>query len=336
MIYILLFILNILLFFSLKKISQIINIFDCPDGKLKLHKKPIPILGGFLLFLNLILIFYVQISFLNNFLIFEKNLFPKREILSLLLYIVIFFVIGLYDDKYTINPYTKLFLIIFSSIFVLSINKNLIVDNFFLSFYENKIFLNDFSFFFTIFCIVILINALNFYDGVNGQSGIFHIFIFSFLYSISENNFYLILVLILIYLSILNLTNKLFFGDSGIYLIGSILIICLIYEHNVIGNIIYADEIFFLLLFPGIDLVRLTIERLLNNKNIFYGDRNHYHHHVNKKFNLTISNLVLLILNAFPIVFFKLGLNFYYVLLSFLVIYFTTLFYFKRFKKKIS
>ena len=65
---------------------------------------------------------------------------------------------------------------------------------------------------------------------------------------------------------ILNFKNLLFLGDSGIYLLTIILSISLIYEYNVQKNIIYADEIFFLLLFPGVDLLRLTITRCLIQK----------------------------------------------------------------------
>lgn len=329
-----LIIFNLILFFSLTKIAKFINIYDNPDGKLKIHKHSVPVLGGILFFLNFWVLIFLQLFFFDIFLIFEKSSFLRREIISLLFFITFFFTIGLFDDKYEINPYIKLTLIIFSSILVLLVNDNLIVKNFVLSFYENKIFLNNFSIFFTIFCIVILINALNFYDGINGQSGIFYIFVFSFLYYVSDNYFYLIYVSLIFFNLLLNLTNKLFFGDSGIYLIGSILIICLIYEHNFTRNIIYADEIFFLFLLPGFDLVRLTFERLISNKNMFYGDRKHFHHYLNMKYDLFISNLVLMVFNSFPIVLFKYGLNFYYILFFFISSYFLALHYLKKFSKK--
>ena len=230
-------------------------------------------------------------------------------------------------DKFKINPYNKLLLIVLLSIFVLSINKNLVVENFSLSFYDDRIFLNNFSFFFTIFCILILLNALNFYDGVNGQSGIFYIFIFSFLYYVSHfHDFYLYLILILLFILILNLKNKLFFGDSGIYLISSILVISLIYEYNITKNILYADEIFFLFLLPGFDLIRLTFQRIVLKKNILFGDRNHLHHLLVKKGSLINANIILFGLSAFPILAFSyIKSNFYLILVIFLILYFSLL-----------
>ena len=101
--------------------------------------------------------------------------------------------------------------------------------------------------------------------------------------------FYLIILIPVFFIFILNISNKVFLGDSGIYLLTLILSLCLIYEHNIQNNIIYSDEIFFLLLLPGIDLLRLTISRLSNFKNPFFGDRNHIHHLLIKK---NASNLL--------------------------------------------
>jgi len=327
MIYLSLIVLNLILFFSFTKITKIINIYDNPDGKLKVHSKRMPLVGGIILFFNFIIICFMQLIFFEEFLILKKVYFLKDELASLCFFILAFFVLGLYDDKFSLNPYIKLLLVVLLSIFILSINKNLVVENFSLSFYTEKIFLNKFSFFFTIFCILILLNALNFYDGINGQSGIFYIFVFSFLFYVSHfNQFYLYIILILLFILFLNLKNKLFFGDSGIYLISSILIISLIYEYNFTKNIIYADEIFYLFLLPGFDLVRLTFQRIVLKENIFYGDRNHLHHVLLKKGSLLNANLILFSLSAFPILAFSyIKLNFYMILVIFLILYFSLL-----------
>ena len=55
---------------------------------------------------------------------------------------------------------------------VLFLNNNLVINKMSISIYGNKIFLRIFLILFTIFCILIL-NALNFYDGINGQSVFF-------------------------------------------------------------------------------------------------------------------------------------------------------------------
>ena len=57
----LLLILNLILFFNLKRISRTLNIYDSPDNKLKLHKSKIPITGGLILVINFSFTFFYQI-----------------------------------------------------------------------------------------------------------------------------------------------------------------------------------------------------------------------------------------------------------------------------------
>jgi len=121
---------------------------------------------------------------------------------------------------------------------------------------------------------------------------------------------------------IFNFKNVLFLGDSGIYLLSIILSISLIFEHNIQKNISYADEIFFLLLLPGLDLVRLTITRIFNKKNPFLGDRKHIHHLLIRRFSLFSSNVILFFLSILPItIFLFVKLNFFWIFSIFSIIY---------------
>ena len=315
--------LNLLLFINLKKISQIFNIYDYPDGKLKLHKKRTPIIGGSILALNFFIIFFYQFFFLKNFLTLDIDNFHNLELFSLFIFIYAYFFLGLYDDKYKLNPSKRLIFSILVILIVIFLNKNLLITNLKLSFYDKKIFFDNLSIVFTIFCILILTNSLNFYDGINGQSCFIFIYCFAYLLLKSDFNlFYLACIILILIVMFQNLKNLLFLGDGGVYLLSIILSISLIYEHNIHKNIVYADEIFFLLLLPGLDLLRLTISRSLNKKNPFYGDRKHLHHLLINKFSLVFSNILLLFMSFLPLVLFIfLDLNFFLVFFTFLIIY---------------
>ena len=315
-----LIILNYLLFINLKKLSNFINVFDKPDNKLKKHTTTVPLLGGTILVINFSLIVLFELIFDYKFQYKEIDL---KECTSIFFFIFSFFILGIVDDKYKLKPQKKFFLSILLSIIVLTLNKDLIISDIKFSFYENRLFLNNYSYFFTIFCIVILINALNFYDGINGQSIIFFLIVFSYIaYNSPIYLFYILIILVLIFLLFLNLRGKTFMGDNGIYFLGSILITSLIYEHNVFKSIKYADQIFLLLILPGYDLLRLTLTRIYKSKNAFYGDRNHIHHLLTDKFSLLISNIILLLYILTPIVLFSFfNLNFYLVLFVFTISY---------------
>lgn len=312
---------NFLIFLNIEKLSVFIKLNDKPDGKLKKHKKTVPLLGGTIFFINILVFIIITIFFFKDQLIILS--FSNREYFSFFFFILSFYFLGFYDDKFRLKPEKKLIIGILICIVLLTINKNLLITNFIITFYAHAIFLNNFEFFFTIFCIIILINALNFYDGINGQSLIFFIIVFSVLaLKSSLTMFYLYIVFNLIFLLVLNLKNKLFLGDNGIYLIGSVLTISIIYEYNKFNSIVFVDEIFFLLILPGFDLLRLSLTRILNGKNAFYGDRNHLQHLLINKFSLFKANLILAIFALVPmILFFIINLNFFLTLIIFTILY---------------
>ena len=322
LILVLLFI-NLAIFLNFKKFAEVINVYDAPDKKLKLHKKKTPILGGLILIINYSIYLLFQLLFSDNFLSIPKKIFNIEGYLSILILIFGFFILGFYDDKNKLAPKNKLFFSILLILVSILLNQNLILNSFSLTIFANKVFLNSFSITFTIFCIILLINALNFFDGINGQSCIFFIMVFFFLFFKSDMNyFYLLSILLILFILFLNLMNKLFLGDGGIFLMGIIVSISLILEHNVQKNILYVDEIFFLLLLPGVDLIRLTIVRVFKGRNAFFGDRNHIHHLLIDKFSIIYTNLILIIISLIPIIMFLfLELNFFIVFFIFLILY---------------
>ena len=323
MILIFLSLLNLIIFFKISKLSKFFNIYDKPDNKLKLHKKEIPIIGGIILALNFSVLFFYQIFFLKEFLSIDLNKLNFLEIITGLLFILSYFILGLYDDKINLSPNKKIFFSILIILLAISFNENLVVKMMSISFIENKIFLDNYAYFFTIFCILILVNALNFYDGINGQSCLIFLISFSYLFIKSDMHyFYIISIILILFILFLNISNKIFLGDSGIYLLGIILSSSLIYEHNIQKNIIFADEIFFLLLLPGLDLLRLTLKRLLSFKNPFFGDRDHIHHLLINRYSLKVTNLILFLTSIIPIILFSVfTINFFLVFFIFLVIY---------------
>ena len=291
---------NIFLLLSFNKIKKLIPLNDKPDKKLKIHKQNVPLLGGIFIFFNYFVLSVLSLIIETPFINFSTT----REYASIFLFVSLFFLVGLFDDKYNSKPFSKILILTFISLLVVLMNDNLMIKNITLSFYDKNIFLFNFAIFFTIFSIIILVNALNFYDGINCQSILFFIAIFAFLYfSFDRNLFYLLNIIILSILFILNLKNKLFLGDSGIYLLGAVLSFSLIYEYNVNKNFLKADDIFVLLMLPGFDLLRLSLTRILSGRNAFVGDRNHIHHLLNKKFSLLKTNLILIIMFSVPILF---------------------------------
>ena len=119
----------------------------------------------------------------------------------------------------------------------------------------------------------------------------------------------------------MNLKNQIFLGDNGVYVLSVILITSIIYENNVYKNFAYADEIFFVTITRN-RFNQTYIFKVDQEKNPFYGDRNHIHHLMIKKYSLLITNTLLLLLSVLPIFLYNVfELNFYAIFSIFLVIY---------------
>ena len=245
-------------------------------------------MGGILLFINFIII----ILFFNFDIEFNH--------LNVLLFSCLFFFVGLIDDKYNLLPTSKFLLNIIILLFFFKINENFLIQKF--DFYNLEIKLNYYlSFFFTILCVLIFINALNLFDGLNLQTLLYCSITLLYLFYKDVNlKYVLIIILTLICLMPFNFKNKLFLGDSGVYLLGGFLSLSILDLHN-INQKIFAEEIFVIMMLPGLDMLRLFINRLLNNKNPFYGDREHIHHLLQDRYNYNNAILILSFLMFIPV-----------------------------------
>ena len=284
---------NFFIFFNFNKISKSLNFFDKPDGNLKKHKHPVSLLGGSLILVNIYLITFFFNLFDLNDQIFAGQFFYIFIILS-----TFFYIVGCIDDFTNLSPNLKLLLIAFSFLvtayFFPEINLKLIK----ISFLDKNYYFNSFSTLFLLLSFSLLSNAMNMFDGINLQLILFTIFVFMiFVIKGFFSLFFTILLICLCFLGILNYKNKIFLGDSGSYLLSSIIGCTFIYQYNYFDNYLYGDEIFIILLIPSIDMLRLFVVRSLNKKNPFKGDLNHFHHIVNNYFrnkNLTVVFTILM------------------------------------------
>ncbi|MFA5188102.1 MAG: MraY family glycosyltransferase [Patescibacteria group bacterium] len=95
------FLLSIIFTFAVKKIALKLKIMDYPDGDRKIHKTPIPLLGGVAVFLSFILVLSYY-SFFTNLVIW--GFIMPKHILGIIIASVIIIFGGALDDKYNLKP----------------------------------------------------------------------------------------------------------------------------------------------------------------------------------------------------------------------------------------
>jgi len=291
------------LIYFFNKICFKFNIIDIPN-KRKDHSLEMPVSGGLVLIsiLSLNLIYFEIINYQ------ESNFFEDIFIISLL-----FFIVGFIDDTKTLNTNLKVGIIIILIFFTTLYSEHFLIQNLKFNYIFNKTFILEIlAIPFTIFCIFMLFNALNFADGKNGIAISLSIFWFIYLlFKINSNIFIIVeILLVLLILLYFNLKNKFFLGNSGVNFLSIFLSLLIIKSYNT-QNILFCDEIFLLLLIPGIDAARVTIFRSLNKKSPFEPDKSHLHHFLEKKINNNFIWLVYIMASIFPILVLMLFNNFF-------------------------
>lgn len=267
---------NLPIVFFYNYLIKFINIYDKADNIRKFHKNKVALSGGIFLIYNFSIFFVLDFLFFNYELL---NLdFDTREFFSLYLGLILFFVIGLYDDKFNLGANKKLFLNFFVIIFLILLDDKLVIRELNFSFLENSIELRNFSYMFTILCILLFVNALNMFDGINLQAGTYCLIIF-FLLVLKSLYIQTVIISILTILLFLfyNFKNKSFLGDNGTQILAFLISYLIIKSHN-FYNAFTPEEIFIILAIPGLDMFRLFLQRIIKGKNPFFPDRNHIHH----------------------------------------------------------
>ena len=173
-----------------------------------------------------------------------------------------------------------------------------------------------------------MIQILNFFDGIDLQLSLYAIFIFIYLFVITESLVLVFLIITLLFNLYLNKYQKIFLGDGGVYLISFLISCLIIFNYN--KNILIAEQIFIILLIPFLDFFRLFFERLMAGKNPMKGDLGHIHHLIIKNLGLSKTLIIVNLLYLSPsILLYLFDQNFELISGLSIISYFLIIFYFK-------
>lgn len=243
---------------------------DVPTDDRRMHKKPIPRMGGLAIFA----------AFAVTSLIFSNI---NRELVGLLCGAVIIVIIGMLDDIYRLNAWLKLVVqIVAASIpvfFGISIN--------FINFFGNYIPFNGiFSAVVTVIWIVAVTNAVNLIDGLDGLAcGVSTISAFSILtFALIQGNYGIALLVAILAGSCLGFLPynrnpaSIFMGDTGALFLGYTLAVVSVTGLFKVDAFVSFWIPFLIFALPLADTMFATIRRIIHRQPIFSPDRGHFHH----------------------------------------------------------
>jgi UDP-GlcNAc:undecaprenyl-phosphate/decaprenyl-phosphate GlcNAc-1-phosphate transferase len=311
---------NLVLLKKIDLLTKFINVYDSPDFFRKRHIKTTPVVGGFVIYINLIFILLIDF-FLTQFIL--PDLFDVFEFFSFFLIFSFFFILGFYDDKYLLTAPLKLFISTILLFVLLNFNNQLILYDLYFTTFKFNIFLSAYAIVVTIISVLLFQNAINMFDGSDLQFANFSFICILFLLIKSNfNPFFLFLAIPFIFYWYLNKNKYSFLGDGGALSLSFFFSIFFIkfYNTNIVTN---CEDIVVLMLVPGIDMFRLFMFRIFENKNPFTADENHIHHILFRIFkNNSIVQLIIFLMSIFSIIIYYLFDNLIYSILL-LLIFFT-------------
>ena len=270
--------------------------------QLFIEKNNIPLSGGVILFIFSIIFLIEKIE---------------------LLYFLIIFLIGILSDIKILRSAKIRFLLQGITIFFLVFYFNLSTSDIRVPVLNYFLEYHIFSYIFFTFCLLIVTNGTNFIDGLNGLVINYYLLILILIFNIEIINeilnikiFVLNYIVLLFYLLLFNLLNKMYLGDSGSYLIGISIgsLLILIYK-----EISFISPFFIVLLlwYPCFENLFSIIRKKKFNLSPLNADNKHLHHllfyYLNTKYNFTklsSNNISSILINLINLIFFSIGANF--------------------------
>ena len=258
-----------------KKLAVSVGAVDVPKDNRRMHKVPIPRLGGLAIF----------IAFVVSVLLFAHI---DRQMCGILIGSLIIVILGVLDDIYSLRALPKVLVQIIAAVVV-------VLHGCRIDFVSNPIFTSAATYLrlgsvgsvvITILWIVAITNAVNFIDGLDGLavgvSGISAATMLVVAILVAEQNVAIIMAALfgacLGFIPYNFNPAKIFMGDTGSTFLGFILATMSIQGLFKLYAIISFAVPFLILGIPIFDICFAVIRRLARGQNPMTADREHVHH----------------------------------------------------------
>lgn len=257
-----------------KKLAVKLGVIDIPKDNRRVHKKPIPLLGGLAIYVSFVATLILKTGELN-----------ASEI-GILLGCTIIVTGGFLDDKFDIKPWQKLVFQLIATICIIlfGVRIELLTNPFFTS--NQYISMGWAGIPLTFIWVIGITNAINLIDGLDGlAAGVALISSFTlFIVSVLNNRIDAAVLTAILCGSILGFMPynfnpaSIFMGDTGAQLLGFLLAAISI-KGAIKSAAAFAIVVPILALgLPIYDTLFAMIRRKINGKPIMQADKGHLHH----------------------------------------------------------
>ena len=277
-------------------ISQKKKLFDLPNSR-KVHDMPIPRLGGLSFFPEIIITcgFIVGLRFLLGLSIDSAG--PQEatmcKYLMLIVGMTILYLIGICDDLVGLSYKPKFLAQLIAASLLAASGTWLNTLNGLFGIYDIPAYVGMPI---TIFLVIYITNAINLIDGIDGLASglccialgiltIINVYYQQYYLALLGASTFGVIVPFWVYNVFGNAKHghKIFMGDTGSLTLGLVLgFLAINMSQNMTGRPNDVNHtmiiVFSTLIVPVFDVVRVVFRRVINKKNPFLPDKNHFHH----------------------------------------------------------
>ncbi len=279
---------------SLIKVAKLKHLVDEPGDQRKLHNRSVPTIGGIMIFAGTLFAYCLLFPSKENWMM--GNNYDPLSALNEFKYLVasmfVLFFLGLKDDIIGVSPTKKLYVHALVGVILVYLADIRITS--FWGLFE----VNDLPYWFSIalslFTYIVIVNAMNLIDGVDGLAGGIGViasstFAFWF-YTTGDLPLALLAISLagaLIGFLVFNFQPaKIFMGDSGSLILGMVLYVLAMKLiefppsrlNGILQHVSKPVLVIAIMAYPLMDTLRVFAVRIANKQSPFKADKNHIHH----------------------------------------------------------
>ncbi len=283
-----------------------LNLLDKPGGR-HIHKDPVPRLGGIAIYISLLI---TSLLFIILYGRYTPSGFEHFELVGILAGGTLIFFIGLLDDISPLPATLKLIAQIFSAVvaWLCKVQVKFLVNPlFFLNLSDSRVFELDpiLSFIITVGWLVLITNALNLVDGLDGLAGGVALIASLSLWAILLDSKIMQPAGALLSATLAGATMgflrsnhnpaRIFLGDAGAYFLGFTLGAVAVAGLSGNANTATVGSVVVIAFsFPLFETLFTIVRRFINKKPVMKPDADHIHHRILKA-GLSVKNAMLII-----------------------------------------
>ncbi|MEY4269311.1 MAG: undecaprenyl-phosphate alpha-N-acetylglucosaminyl 1-phosphate transferase [Pseudomonadota bacterium] len=273
------------------------RLMDEPVEDRKIHTRPTPLVGG----LVLLAVFVPILPMIM--VLYEPPGTGNRTMTIVAVCTLVCAMLGMADDRHSLSARVRLWATVLLFASAIALDPRFLIGAFYFTGMAPIVLPFWAAWVFTLLVMIGFLNAVNMADGKNGLVISMSLYWALALSLAGPQGLVIIMLPLAVMLFVLlahNMFSRLFLGDGGAYGLACLFVMLSVLSYNVTPGALTADMMTLFFIIPGIDMVRLFVQRIAKGRSPTQGDRDHLHHYIYAMVGWPFGLIIYLTLMAVP------------------------------------